>query len=107
MTFDIPLDFLSGLTATSSAHMTNAVASGGFDLHSLIGLSGMSFVESVVQYFKEQWGMPSKMAPVAGVVVGLVTNILLALTLKNDLVSAVYVGLATGFFSSVWHEVKS
>ncbi len=76
----------------------------GFDLKTLVGLTGVPFVEAVVQYLHDQWNMPSKLAPLAAIIFAILLNVLLALALKNDVLSAIYIGFFTGLFSSVWHE---
>ena len=77
-----------------------------FDPQQFVGLAGAPFVEQAVQYFKEQWALPSKLAPVASLAIGVALNVGLAAWLGLSVTDAVSVGLATGFVASGWHIVS-
>lgn len=79
----------------------------GFDIRTLIGVSGTPQIEAIVQFLKDEWALPRKLAPFASIVIGVLLNILLAMVLMNDVLSAVYTGIFTGLLSSVWHEARS
>jgi hypothetical protein len=78
-----------------------------FDFHTLVGTGGLTIIESFVQYLKDQWSLPGKLAPLAAIVAGIGLNEVAAYSLHMDLLSALYVGVATGVASSFWHEVRT
>lgn len=77
----------------------------GFDVRTLMGLSGITFVESFVKYLQRQWRLPTTgMLPVlASLASGIALNVLLAWYLHMDLSSAVVTGAFTGVGASGWH----
>lgn len=82
---------------------------GGFDLRTLIGLSGLTLVESWVKYLQNQWNLPKTgMLPVcASLISGIVLNVALAWYLHMDISSAIATGALTGVAASGYHEMTS
>jgi hypothetical protein len=77
------------------------------DLTKFVGVAGAPAIEQGVQYLKEQWALPTKLAPVAAIGLGVVLNVGLSLWLGLSLVDAVGLGAATGLLASGWHLVRS
>lgn len=77
-----------------------------FDPHKLVGLAGAPAIQQVVQYLKEQWGLPVKFAPVAALGLGIALNSILAFWLGLSLLDAVELGAVTGFLASGWHLIQ-
>lgn len=71
-----------------------------------IGLTGVPLVEQVVQYLKDEWRMPSYLAPLAALAVGVALNVAIGHYMGTDFLTNVCVGLFTGFSSSFWHEMS-
>lgn len=76
------------------------------DLHKFVGLTGAPVIEQAVQYLKEQWGLSTKLAPVAALLLGVFFNMALAVYLGLSLPDAVVLGAATGLLASGWHVVS-
>lgn len=81
-----------------------SMQTGIFDIRSLLGLSGVPFVESIVNYLKYQWRLSPRMAPLAAHLVGLIWNIGIGALYGVDIRSGIIAGLLTGFGASVWYE---
>lgn len=75
------------------------------DLTQFIGFTGVPLIEQIVQYLKDEWGMPTYLAPLAALLAGVSINLAIANQLHMDLLFSVYVGLFSGFSSSFWHEI--
>ncbi len=78
-----------------------------FDPRQFIGLSGAPFIEQSVQYFKEQWALPTKLAPLAALILGVGINVGISSWLGLPVTDAVGVGAVTGLFASGWHMVST
>lgn len=76
-----------------------------FDPSQFIGLTGIPLIEQIVQYLKKEWRMPSYLAPLAALAAGVGINLGIGYYTHIDFLTAIYVGLFTGFSSSYWHEM--
>ncbi len=76
------------------------------DPHQFIGVAGAPLVERFVQYFKEQWGVSTSLAPLLSLTFGVLLNVGLASWLGLSLSDAATIGLATGFVASGWHVIN-
>ena len=76
------------------------------DLHKFVGLAGAPAVEQFVQYLKEQWALPTKLAALAALVIGILLNVALSVYFGLSVSDAVVVGAATGLLSSGWHVIS-
>ena len=77
-----------------------------FNLSSLVGVTGAPVIEQGVEYLKEQWGLPAKLAALAAVALGVILNIALGFYFHFGLVNSIMTGLLTGFVASGWHEIS-
>jgi hypothetical protein len=75
------------------------------DLQKYIGLAGAPVVEQAVQYLKEQWGLSTKLAPLASLGLGVAINVGLSMYLGLSLADAISLGAATGLLASGWYVV--
>lgn len=68
-------------------------------------------IEQAVQYLKNQWSLPTKLAPWAALLVGVIFSDAFAVYMAKfagsqlDLLNATLIGLGTGFLTSTWHEI--
>lgn len=100
------------MDATESALLIfsgNSPVVDGFDVRTLMGLSGLTFIEAFVKYLQNQWKLPTTgMLPVlASLISGVLLNLMLAIYLHLDLSSAVVTGAFTGVLASGWHQVQT
>jgi hypothetical protein len=77
------------------------------DLTKFVGVAGAPAIEQAVQYLKEQWALPTKLAPVAALGLGVLVNVGLSLWLGVSVLDAVSIGAVTGLLASGWHVVRS
>jgi len=77
-----------------------------FNLTQYAGIAGAPAIEQAVQYLKEQWKLPVKLAPVAALVLGVLLNVAIAAYVGNSLQDAVLIGLMTGAAASSWYIVS-
>jgi hypothetical protein len=85
---------------------TQVQALQGINPTQFVGLAGAPAVEQAVQYLKEQWALPTKMAPLASVGLGVLLNIGLAAYLGTSLIDGVALGAATGVAASFWYVMS-
>ena len=71
-----------------------------------VGLAGAPAIEQAVQYLKEQWALSTKLAPIAAILLGIATNVGLAVYLDMSLGQAALIGALTGAAASGIHIVK-
>lgn len=77
-----------------------------FNLVQFVGLSGAPTIQQAVQYLRDQWKLPTYLAPFTAVLFGMLMNVGLAWYLHSDLTQGVLVGALTGLFASGWHEIQ-
>ena len=77
-----------------------------FDPTQFIGLTGIPLIEQAVQFLKIQFRMPTYLAPIAALIVGVFINVLISLYLHTNVLTGTEVGLLAGFSSSFWHELS-
>src|SRR5690242_15192635 len=70
------------------------------------GLAGAPAIAQAVQYLKEQWGLPTRLAPIAALGLGIAVNVGIAAYMGLSLTDAIALGAATGLLSSGWHIIK-
>lgn len=76
------------------------------DLTAFYGIPGAVFIESLVNYFTEQWELPKRLAPLLAIVLSFGWNLLLGFfVLHTDWQSSFVVGLITAMTASTYHEV--
>lgn len=76
-----------------------------FNLVQFVGLAGAPTIQQLVEYLKTEWKLPTYLAPLAAVVLGMIVNVALAAYFGADLRSGILMGILTGGFASGWHEV--
>lgn len=76
------------------------------DLTQFYGLPGLVLIESLVKYLTDEWELPTKLAPIAAIVLSFAWNLLLGFfILHTNWQSAFVVGLLTAMGASTYHEV--
>lgn len=76
-------------------------------LTKFVGVAGAPAIEQAVQYLKEQWALPTKLAAVAALGLGALVNIALSWWFGMSIVDAVEIGAVTGLVASSWHIVRN
>lgn len=77
-----------------------------FDPSILIGLGTAPALETIVQFLKEYWSLPSKLAPIAAIVLGIGINAIIGYLLNWDVKSILAIGIISGAGASGWHQIK-
>lgn len=78
-----------------------------FNPTTLVGISGVPFIEQIVEYLKDYMRLPAYLAPFAALVVAVILNEGMAYYLHLSLLNGFYAGLVAGFGSSMWHEMAT
>ena len=77
----------------------------GFDPMSLYGLAGIPSLESFINYLKAQWGLPSDLAALTALGLGIIVNVWLGMALGNNFQSSMIVGVIVGISTPAWYEL--
>jgi hypothetical protein len=77
------------------------------DLQTLYGIGGAPVIQQMVQYLKDQWKMPTVLAPWAAFVFAMAINYALGtLLLHADFKSIFLSGMLTTLAACGWHEIQ-
>jgi hypothetical protein len=76
-----------------------------FNPVSMFGLSGVPTLESIVQYFREEWGLSGKLSPFMALLLSVIVNVSLGMAFGVDLFSSLIVAAVSAVATPTWHEV--
>ena len=77
-----------------------------FDVSQVVGIGGAPVVVSLVNMIKDL-GLPKKYAAIVSLIIAVLFNVFLAFALKNDLFSAVVIGVLTGGVASGYYDATN
>lgn len=73
------------------------------DLTLLAGLGTAPVITQLVQYAKEEWKVPSKVAPLLAIGFGIGMNVIIGILLNWELRDSFAMGILSGFGANMWY----